>query len=297
MDVNLPDLNLLRPLLALVRTRHVGRAAESLGMSQPAMSRALANLRQSLGDPLLVRTGHLHSLTPLAQSLAETLPDLLQGLDRKLAPSRFVPATAETSFRVGLLDYEAWVLLPLVAKALASEAPRVRLDIVGGSAAHLRHITDGTLDASIQSPRSPPEGCRRSTLFREGMLTLFPKVLAPLTLERFTSVGHVAVSTPDSDRSTIDLALEERGLARVIRIKVPYFAAAFRIAATSGTIYTGPARLMRSMPLPKDMALAPPPLPGLAQSEPVSLYWPERLHHDDANRWLRTLLRRVTNDF
>lgn len=293
MNLRLTDLNLLRPLDALLRHRHVGRAAESLSMSQPAMSRALAVLRQALNDPLLVRQNHKYVLTPQAQFLAAALPQELQRLEHLLQPPHFDPATAVKTFRIGLLDYEATVILPRLVEAISQEAPQVRLEIIGGDGTNLRHVADGTVDAAMQSPRQPPEGCRRSTLFRERLISLHPVELSPLSLQAYVGIGHVAVSTPDNERSSIDLALDELGQSRSVVVKLPYFAAAFRVATHARLIFTGPARLIHAHPLPDYMALSRPPLPGFNDTWSVSLYWPERLHNDPANQWLRKFLRRI----
>ncbi len=288
----LSDLNHLKALEALLRLRHVSRAAVEIGVSQPAMSRILAQLRSDLGDPLLVRVRGDYLLTPRGAAITADLADRLTGVAQLLAPTRFDPATASDRVRIGLLDYEGVVLLPKFLARLKTLAPGISVEVVGGDAANLRHVIDGRLDCSIQSPRTAPEGCLRSALFREKMLSLHPAELAPLDLDRFTACPHVVIGTPDDDRSAIDLALDSVGRSRRVAARLPYFAAALRVASEARLIFTGPARLISAYPLPEGMAVSAPPT-GMNEAFTISLYWHERRHSDPMHRWLRALLRIV----
>lgn len=288
----LSDLNHLNALEALLRLRHVSRAAAALGVSQPAMSRILAQLRADLGDPLLVRARGDYLLTPRAEAIAADLAERLSGVAQLLAPARFDPASATDRLRIGLLDYEGVVFLPKFLTRLQLLAPGVSVDVVGGDAANLRHVIDGRLDFSIQSPRTPPQGCLRSALFRETMLSLHPAELTPFDLDHFTAHPHVVIGTPDDDRSAIDLALESIGRSRRVVARLPYFAAAYRVASEARLIFTAPARLIAAYPLSDGMAVSQPPT-GPQQAFSVCLYWHERRHGDPMHRWLRALLRIV----
>ncbi len=95
------DLNLLPPLAALLEEQHVTRAAGRSGLSQPAMSRALARLRQVLDDQLLVRHGTGYVLTPRAERIQRQLAGLIPRLETLFAAEVFDPATAEENYRIG----------------------------------------------------------------------------------------------------------------------------------------------------------------------------------------------------
>jgi len=289
----LSNLNDLRALDALLRLRHVGRAAVELRTSQPAMSRTLARLRLELGDALLVRGRNENHLTPRATAISAGLSEKISELGGLLAPPRFVPARAEARIRVGLLDFEGIVLLPALVKRLRQQAPGIRLDVVGGDGANLRHVVDGTLDCSIQSPRTAPAGCLRTGLFRERLVTLHPATMSPLDLDGFVACPHVAVGTPDDDRSAVDIELERLGRSRVVAARVPYFAVAHRFAVESGLIFSGPARLIASLPVQKHMKVSPLPIPTMDRNFLVCLYWHERQHGDPMHRWFRGQLRDV----
>lgn len=280
----------LRALDALLRHRHVGRAAAAIGISQPSMSRVLARLRRELADPLLVAVGRGYVLTQRAEIIAMELPDQVAALESILAPAVFDATRVEGVIRLGAQDYEALVFLPKLSHRLARLAPGLRLDIIGGQSAHLRHLVAGALDCAIQSPTGVPESLFRTALFRERLATLHPANIGRLDLEAFLSRPHIVISTPDEDRLAIDLALEAIGRKRTVAMRLPYFSAAPQIAAAGGYLFSAPGRLLATVGTPQSMRVSPVPLPPLQRPVPVSLYWHARRHHDPLNRWFRRLL-------
>jgi LysR family transcriptional regulator, nod-box dependent transcriptional activator len=135
------DLNLLRVLDVLLEERQVSAAARRLGLSQPAVSSALARLRKALGDPLLTRSGNGMRLTPLAVELQPRVRRALDDLGVALsAATAFDPHTTRRVFRIGADDYSIVVLLaPLVAQ-LRREAP----DVVLRSGRSRNHSNSGS---------------------------------------------------------------------------------------------------------------------------------------------------------
>ncbi|WP_230686567.1 LysR family transcriptional regulator [Catellatospora vulcania] len=122
------DLNLLLPLQALLAERSVTRAAERLGLSQPATSAALAKLRRHFGDDLLIRVGNSYQLTPLAVQLYERVTTAVAATDRVFASEPdFDPATSDRQFTVLMSDYALSILGPAVSALLDTLAPKVRL--------------------------------------------------------------------------------------------------------------------------------------------------------------------------
>ena len=110
------DLNLLPPLAALLEERHVTRAADRSGLSQPAMSRALTRLRKLFDDQLLVRNGGSYVLTPRAERIQRQLADLMPRLETVFAAEVFDPAMAEEHYRIAATDYPLLLFLPQVAR-------------------------------------------------------------------------------------------------------------------------------------------------------------------------------------
>ncbi|MEV6638131.1 LysR family transcriptional regulator [Actinoplanes sp. NPDC051470] len=143
------DLNLIRPLQALLEEKSVTRAADRLGLSQSAMSTSLAKLRRHFGDELLVRNGNAYEPSPLARELLEPVYTALRAVDRVFdRESAFDPSTSAREFSVIMSDYSAAVLGPAVSRMVAEQSPASRLSIhmlnplLAGTAAETMRIHD-----------------------------------------------------------------------------------------------------------------------------------------------------------
>jgi DNA-binding transcriptional LysR family regulator len=160
------DLNLILALDALLEERSVTRAAQRVGITQSAMSHALARLRAVTGDALLVRTGSGLVATARAEELGPPIRRALEGVATALRPPQvFDPKTAERRIRIGTGDYGEIVLLPRVLERLAKEAPRVDLRVVfqGDNAAGMLRSGDVDLLLSPCSPRRSARQCTRAS--------------------------------------------------------------------------------------------------------------------------------------
>ncbi|MEU4695050.1 LysR family transcriptional regulator [Actinoplanes sp. NPDC023714] len=137
------DLNLLVTLDALLRERNVTRTAEQLGVSQPAVSGALSRLRRHFGDQLLIRVGNRYELTPLAARVAALTGPALAGVRRVFdATSDFDPSDLDREFTLVSSDYAAAIVGPLIAKALAEQAPKARLRLQQTTPDAVDHAAD-----------------------------------------------------------------------------------------------------------------------------------------------------------
>src|SRR2546426_413365 len=143
------DLNLLPPLAALLEERHVTRAAERSGLSQPAMSRALARLRRALDDQLLVRDGTGYVLTPRAERIQRQLAGLMPRLEALFAAEVFDPATAEEHYRLAATDYPLLLFLHEVAREVSTLSPHSALRIESPRDAVFADVLHGRLDLSF----------------------------------------------------------------------------------------------------------------------------------------------------
>ena len=167
-DLRRIDLNLLVILDALLSEQHVTRAAERLHLSQPAVSHALARLRDLLGDPLLVRQGGALVPTARALELAAPLAEALAQVQALLAPNRFDPASAKRRFRVAMSDYSAAIFLPGLVRTLRREAPGIDLQIVQASREGMVDgVLNGDLDLAAGVFPDMPAELRTTPLFEE----------------------------------------------------------------------------------------------------------------------------------
>src|SRR6266480_6155582 len=149
------DLNLLPPLVALLEERHVTRAAARSGLSQPAMSRTLARLRELLDDQLLIRDGRGYVLTPRAERIQRQLAGLLPQLDTLFAAEVFDPATAEEHYRVAATDYALLLFLYQVAREVNTLSPHSALRIESPPDSVFDDVAHGRLDLSFYVATPP----------------------------------------------------------------------------------------------------------------------------------------------
>lgn len=201
------DLNLLVALDALVEERSVSRAAERLNLSQPAMSAALARLRQFFGDPLLVAQGK--RMIPTAQALAlhRDLGPVIGRLDALIARSTaFDPLTSTRTFRICASDYLVAVLFPGVIAELTQLAPSIGLDIVPPSQAAQTDLERGEIDLLLTPQEHCIPGHPTALLFEEAHVVAGwsgnPAFAAPITREAFLAAGHVAVRVGQGARAS-----------------------------------------------------------------------------------------------
>ena len=145
------DFRLLKVFIAMLRERHVGRAADALGMSQPAVSTQLARLRGIAGDPLFVRNAQGMQPTPLAREWATPVAGALAALEQALnPPSGFDPAASQRSFIVYMTDVGQTLILNRLVSRIAAAAPGVRLRMVTAwEGALAERLDDGALDLAV----------------------------------------------------------------------------------------------------------------------------------------------------
>ncbi len=293
-DLHQLSLHQLHVLLTLLEEQSVSGAARRLGVTQPAVSHALRNLRENLDDPLLVAGARGMVLTPRASELLGPLRRSLRELGLLLggAPS-FDPATARRTFVVAAWDGLALDLLPDLLTRLGSEAPGVDLDVrpapPAGSGPGLE---DGTLDLALEvRPRERP-GLKQRRLYEDSFVCLarrdHPDVGERLDLETFLRLPHALISPQGEGSGVVDRCLAELGHTRRVALRIRYFLAAPLVVARSDLLLTAPRRLGEAMAQQAPLRLLEPPLP--LPGFTTSLVWHERADQDPGHRWLRDLL-------
>jgi DNA-binding transcriptional LysR family regulator len=290
-----PDLNLLVTLDVLLAEGSVARAARRLRLSPSAMSRALARLRETTGDPLLVRAGRGLVPTPRALELRERVSQLVEDGNAVLRPAeklnlKQLVRTFTLRTREGFVENFG----PDLIARVGGQAPGVRLRFVQKPDKVSASLRDATVDleTGVVGETTGPE-VRAQGLFRDRFIGVVRKEHAlsrgKITRTRYASGRHILVSRRGLDRGPIDEALKPFGLEREIVTIVGGFSAALALARTSDLIASVPERHtgnlragMHSFPLPVAM-------PEIT----VSLLWHPRLDADPAHRWLRGCVRDV----
>ncbi|MBT2374443.1 LysR family transcriptional regulator [Pseudomonas fluorescens] len=293
-DLRRIDLNLLVILDALLSEQHVTRAAERLHLSQPAVSHALARLRDLLGDPLLVRQGGTLVPTARALELATPLADALAQVQALLAPNRFDPASAKRTFRLAMSDYGAALLLPGLVRTLRREAPGIDLLIIPASR---EGMVDGVLNGDIDLaagvfPDLPAE-LRSTPLFEEHYACLVDRDSLPadgiLDLPTYLARPHVLLEMRGSGTPEIERALTAIRERRHVAISLPHWGVAPQLIQGTDLILTVSSRSLLDIDQARLLAVPPPfPIPAFA----FVLTWHSRRGGDPALQWL---IERVEN--
>lgn len=290
-----PDLNLLVALDVLLQEGNVTRAAERLRLSPSAMSRALARLRETTGDPLLVRAGRGLVRTPHALELVERVGQLVKDAEALLRPAETVDLGVLTrTFTLRASDGFVESFGPDLISRVIEKAPGVRLRFVQKTNNDAASLRDGNVDLEIGVADETIREIRAESVFRDRFIGVVrmghPLTRTKITPKRYASGGHIRVSRRGLERGAVDEALKPYGLEREITVVVGGFAAALALARASDLIATVPERQTRN--LRTDLWMFPLPIP--TPEITVSMLWHPRLDVDPAHRWLRTCVRRVS---
>lgn len=286
------DLNLLLHFDALMATRSVSRAAEELGISQPAMSAALSRLRRLFNDPLLTREEGVWRPTPRAEDLHRAFrPMLDMWREVSLPRTSFDPATAHRAFTVFATDYVQFTVFGRVAGRLAREGPGLELRVLPARPQlGLDMLENNQVELIAGYYPAPPANLRTRFLFEEKVVCLVraghPCLRRPWNLESFLAWPHVNLAAHTrffSDR--IDRALAGQNRSRKVGLTLSSYLACPFAVGNSDLVATVPESVAKAMGKAAGcMTLeAPLALPMLT----VSLYWHERHHRDPAHAWLR----------
>lgn len=294
----LPDLNLLVTLDILLSEGSVAGAARRMQLSPSAMSRALARLRETTGDPLLVRAGRGLVATPRALELREQVGQIVEDAAAVLRPAdkldlrQFVRTfTLRTS--EGFVENFGADLI----SRLGDEAPNVRLRFVQKPDKDSAPLRGGIIDleTGVVEDTTAPE-LRVQALFRDryvGVVRLgHPLMERAITLKRYAAGRHILVSRENLDSGPIDDAMAPAGLKRHITTIVSGFATALALARATDLIASVPEKHTESLRVGMSSFVLPASLPEFT----VSMLWHPRQDGDQAHRWMRNCVRDVCNE-
>jgi DNA-binding transcriptional LysR family regulator len=293
------DLNLLRVFDAVLRDRSVTGAARHLGLTQPAVSNALARLRSQFEDVLFVRTPKGMDATPFARELAEPVRQALALLESALAHGPgFDPAVSTRAFRFYMSDLGQIEFLPPLVERAQRVAPGIRLEAV---ALEVEDIGDalaaGALDLAVGFLPGLGPPVRRQPLFRDPYVCLMradhPAIGRTLSRKQFLAASHALVSYKGGHR-VIEETLERAGLARRIALRVPHFTVVPMVLERSDLILTLPSKVARVYEQRGNFKSLPPPV-AIPPAD-VAVHWHERFERDPGNRWLREMVMELLTE-
>nr|WP_218172921.1 LysR family transcriptional regulator [Pseudomonas yamanorum] len=293
--VSTPDFNLLVTLDVLLAEGSVARAAQRLRLSPSAMSRALARLRETTGDPLLVRAGRGLVPTPRALELREQVSQLVQDAEAVLRPAAKLDLSQLVrTFTLRTSDGFVENFGPALLARIAREAPGVRLRFVHKPDKASTPLRDGSVDleTGVVDSSASPEVLTQA-LFRDRFIGVVrkghPLSEGEVTPQRFAAGQHIYVSRRGHDQGQIQQALEAQGLTRDVVTIVAGFSTALALARSTELIASVPERHTANLYSDLYRFALPFAFPDFT----VSMLWHPRLDADLAHRWLRGCLREV----
>lgn len=291
MELNRINLNLLLSLYHLLSNRSVTGAAQAQHLSQPAMSRNLALLRDMFNDQLLVRVGNDMQLTPRAETLWQQLPPLLDQLENLLIPSQFEASGYEGQFNIAATDFLTQQVLPPLIGELQQEAPGLSLNFHLWHPGMIDSLRQGRLDLAACILDQVPGDIYGKQVGEDSFVCLIsaqhPLAECRLTLQDYINHSHIAVSGGGDKIRAVDDALAEMELTRRLKLTVPFVHSALAMTANSQYLLTLPSHMAQiaaaqypliKKPLPDELSVA---------RMQYYLIWHQRLHDDPAHRYLR----------
>lgn len=290
-----PDLNQLFVLQAVLSEHSVVRAAQRLHLSPSAMSRALARVRETVGDPVLVKAGRKLVPTPRATEMRDRVDQLIQEALAVLLPARAPDLRRiARAFTLGTSEGFVETFGPGLVKCVARDAPGVRLRFVARQTRDAAGLRDGSVDleTGVVDETTSPE-LRQAPLFIDrmvGVVRARHKLRdGRVSAASYAAAAHVGISRQTVDQGWVEEALAALGLERNVLASVSGFAAAIAVARGSDLVATVPERHTAALRAGMHTFV----LPFKLSSIRVSMLWHPRMHADPVHAWLRGRVRKT----
>ncbi len=297
MSWNAFDLNLLVVFNAVSQEKNFTRAGQRLGMSQPAVSHALARLRHALKDELFVRTPEGMRPTPRAERMAGPVRAALRELQVTVEPDEFDASQTSRSYTIAANNYAARAVIPAFARRMAKLAPSIVLEVRPIGALHvLDQLDAGGVELAVTTLTEGGDRFKCVGLLDDEYVAILssdnPVTAEPeLSIEAFAALPHITITSSGDDTHFIDDALADRGLARLVSAKVPLHSLILMLIG-SEAIAVVPRRVAADLVAICPLTMRPLPFPSPRVS--LSMIWHRRLDNHPAHRWLRGTLRAMT---
>jgi DNA-binding transcriptional LysR family regulator len=291
------DLNLLLVFDAVLRERSVVRAADSLAISQPAVSHALNRLRHALKDQLFIRTPAGMSPTPRAEQLALPVRKALNDLQLAVEGDTFDPTTADRRFTIAVNNYAAVVAVGPIVAAVRAQAPNVRLSLVPSGTLNLGDRLDrGELDLAISAREIEGERFASQLLIEDRFVAVLrsghPALRKKLTATSLAELQHLGISSSREDLTFVDEFLKARKSTRFVASDVPYLSAGAVLVQSNLAAILGRKLAMefrRAYPIEiRELPFEAPLLHSV-------MSWHRRFDDVPAHRWLRSTIVGTAN--
>jgi len=311
MNIAKVDLNLLVYLDVLLREGSVTKAANQLGITQPAMSNGLKRLRDLFSDPILVRTSEGMTPTSRALELQPVIRDVLRKLESAVQPTlAFEPENSSRTFRIMTSDYaESTLIIELIGK-LSTLAPNITLDLITPSDVTFHDVEHGRVDMAINQFDELPLSFHQKLLWNDSFSCVLSKthpLVNKFDLDSYLSAQHIWVSKtgygvgvgidPSEVQKLgwVDAELIKLGRQRNIQVFTRHYYAALQLAKSQHLIATLPTKAALTIADDPNVIIKAPPfdIPPIA----LKMAWSALLHHDPGHIWLRRLISDLADNY
>ncbi len=296
------DLNLLRVFDSVMAEKSLTRAANTLALSQPAISSAMQRLRDALGDPLFERSAHGIKPSPYAEKIWPVIREAIANLQNTLLPDGFDPAHSSDTFRLAMADATAALLIAPLVAAIQTQAPNISLRILPLTTRDPRQLLEqDAMDlavgyfplavAAIGTPDAPIMVEHQRLYDGEYVVVMradHPLAAGTLTLDQFCGATHLLVSFSGRPYGFVDEALAAIGRRRRVLITVNQFFTAGRVVTQSDLLTVLPRHFIESTGISNQLAVRP--LPLAVGAVHVEMLWHRRNRLRASHQWLRNLV-------
>jgi DNA-binding transcriptional LysR family regulator len=295
MSLRSINWNLIPVLQALLREESVAKAALQVGLSQPAMSGALARLREHLNDPILVRVGRSMRLTPRAQRMRPQLDLICGQVEVLLQPERFDPSTAEHSFIIAAPDYIVFLMSGVLLGRLRQEAPGIRIRFVDVPIDLTEWLEKGEIDLAVCANFGVWTGLRFDHLFLDRIVAAVSTTHPLRERSRVTSADLLDYPSLNSFSAVPTAERDAKFITGIPSLDWPsqvssaHLTNAAILAAESPTVARVPASLVDH--LAKILPLASVELSGEVSEFDTGMFWAAIQHEALEHMWLRQVVK------
>ncbi len=299
MNWNTLDLNLLVVFDAVMQEKNLTRTGQRLGLSQSAVSHALARLRHMLKDELFVRTPEGMLPTPRAERMAGAIHQALQAMRVTLESDEFDPASASRVFTIAANNYAARAVIPALVRHVAELAPSAVVDVRPIGLLHMLDQLDaGTVELALSALVEGGERFKCLGLLEDTYVAVMADDHpvaneSTLSMERLASLPHIAITSSGDDTNFVDDALAEQGLGRHVWAKLPLHSL-LSVLTSSQAVAIVPRRV--ALDFAASCPITVRPLPFQSPRVSLSMIWHRRLDDHPAHRWLRSVLLQSVKD-
>ena len=285
------DLNLFIAFDVIYTEKNLTKSGQVLGITQPAVSNALARLRDLFNDELFIRTSRGMIPTPVANQLIGDIRNALSLIQNTISVSeKFDPSTAEMTFKISIGDTSEYRLLPLLIKELAEIAPRVKVETYLTPRKDApRELASGAIDFSIDPPLQSDQHLKHEKIYQEDYVMIVRKdhpILdkEKITIEDYLDLSHIHISNRKTGMGHVDMTLYKLGLTRDIYLRAQHFLVAPYIVEQSDMAIT------TTKGFAVDRNLAWRELPFDIDPLVLHLYWHENNDNESSSKWMRELM-------